>query len=162
MECLVCGKEYVGSECPRCRFPDVQIPGDRQKTIESLRPAIEAFRTQFLQSVKLEIAAFHWKDEDGTVVLDREERVLLVDGEELQQGPKWLDQEFARIPDEQWVHVTLYITVAGDTRQEQIMLPNIHTPQLQQIGVEMVESFGIRLLLRNAANEMTKSETIQL
>ena len=162
MECLVCGKEYVGSECPRCRFPDVQIPGDRQKAIENLRPAIEAFRTQFLKSVKLEIAAFYWKDEDGTVVLDREERVLLVDGEELQQGPKWLNQEFARIPDEEWVPVTLYITVAGDTRQEQIMLPNIHSPQLQQIGVETVESCGIRLLLRNVANEMTKSETIQL
>ena len=69
MECLVCGKEYVGSECPRCKFPDVQILGDREKAIENLRPAIEAFKAQFLQSVKLEIAAFYWKDADGTVVL---------------------------------------------------------------------------------------------
>lgn len=162
MVCLVCGKEYIGSECPRCRFPDVQFPGDPQKAIENLRPAIEVFRDQFLQSVKLEIAAFYWKDEDGTVVLDREERVLLAGGEELLQGPKWLAQEFARIPDEQWVSVTLYITVAGTLRQEQVMLPNIHSPQLQQIGAEMVGGGSIRLLLRNAANELTKSELIQL
>lgn len=162
MECLVCGKEYKGSECPRCRFPDVQIPGDRQKAIDNLRPAIEAYRARFLQSVKLEIAVFFWKDENGTVVLDREERICLATADELQNGPRWLDQDFARIPQENAIIVTLYISIGDTVRREKVSIPNLHSPSLQQIGVEMEKDFNIRLLLRNGDSNLTRSETIML
>lgn len=162
-KCLVCGKVYDDTECPRCKFPDVNIPGaDRAAALKTLQPAIDACRANFLQSVVLELVIYFWKEEDGTIVPDHEERIQLATGTELAQGAKWLPRQFARIPDVQDISVRVRITVGSDSREEQIRLPNLNTPQLQQIGVSMDPDCNIRLLLRNESDTPTQSGPLAL
>lgn len=162
MKCLVCGKIYEGGECPRCQFPDVQIPGDREKAVANLKPAIDAYRMSFLQSIRVDIVAYRWKDQGGSVVLDREDRIPLGNGFELLQGEKWLPEKFARIPDQAALCVTVCVTAKDITRQIQVSLPNLHRAELQQIGADMDQDCNIRLLLRNDTDEPTRSEFVPL
>ena len=72
--CLVCGKQYETGDCPRCKFPDVQIPGmEREQAIVQLKPVIEASRKAFLETVRVEVISYRWKDRNGTIVLDRKD-----------------------------------------------------------------------------------------
>ena len=39
MKCLVCGKNYNDYECPRCGFPDLQLP--LGKELEEARKKVQ-------------------------------------------------------------------------------------------------------------------------
>ncbi len=165
MECLVCGKIYEGGECPRCQFPDVQIPGlpeERERAIAKLKPAIDAYRTTFLQTISVDIVCYHWKDRDGQVVLECEKRIPLGKGTELLQREKWLSQKFARIPDQKQLPVTLCITAGESTTRKTVTIPNLQRAELQQIGAEMNQDCKIRLLLRNDTDKPTCSKFVPL
>lgn len=161
MKCLVCGKIHEAAECPRCSFPDIQIMGDQDKAMESLRPAIIAYRTNFLKTVRLELMTYRWKDQDGQVVLDREERMLLGSGDGLQQET-WLPEKFARIADQEKIPVTVRITAGEESRDAVISLPNLHEPQLQQLGAVIDGDCCLRLLLRNDTQEPVSSAPVSL
>ena len=165
MKCIVCGKVYDGGECPVCQFPDVQIPtlpGERERAIEKLKPAIDTYRASFLQTIKVEIVIYRWKDRDGHIALDQEERILLGTGTDLGQGEHWLPLKFARIPDLRQLSVTISITTERDTIEKQVMLPNLQRAELQQIGAEIDQECNIRLMLRNDTDVPTRSEPIYL
>lgn len=162
MKCLVCSKIYEGGECPRCRFPDVQIPGDREEAIEKLKPAINAYRTTFLESIRVDIVAYHWKDRNGSVVLDHQDRIPLGTGNELLQGERWLSTKFARVPDQEQLPVTICVTTAEGTQEKCVYVPNLQRAELQQIGAKMDPDCNIQLLLRNDTDKPTQSELVPL
>lgn len=162
MKCLVCGKNYEAAECPRCRFPDVQIIGDREQTIASLKPTIDAWRTNFLQAVQVKVQLYRWKDKDGMVVLDRVDTAMLGDGNTLRQGAAWLPERIARIAEAEEISVTTHITIGADTREFAVTVPNLHRPELQQLGASVDEEFNLRLMLRNASDAPTCSEPVPL
>lgn len=161
--CLVCGKQYEKGDCPRCQFPDIQIPGlDRENAIHHLRPAIEACRKVFLETIKVSLVTYRWKDVNGTVALDREERIPLGTGTELFGNEKWLDGQFARIPDQQKIDVTICVKTNEGEQTKTIAVPNLHKAELQQIGASVDENFRIRLMLRNQSENSTKSDPVAL
>lgn len=162
MKCLVCGKVYEAAECPRCRFPNIQMVGDREKALENLMPKISAYKTNFLSGVTVELVAYRWKDRDGQVVLDREERMPLGTAEELMRGEKWLAEKFARIPDREEISVTVCIMAGTEKREVLIVVPNLHKPELQQLGAGMDDACNLRILLRNDTEEPTSSAWIPL
>ena len=150
MKCFVCNQEYEGHECTKCRFPNVQMPGvNREKAMQDLAPAIQSYRTVFLQNVQLDVVTYHWKDDNGVVVLDREELIPLGSGTELYCQGKWLEQKFARMGELSQIPVKIRITRWGTVREEQVAIPNLTQPMLQQLGAEMDEDFQIRLKLSN-------------
>lgn len=163
MKCYVCSKTYEGSECPRCRFPNVQVPNTTwEEARQALIVSINAFRTNFLQSIQAGLVIYHHKDEDGVYVLDREETVSLGSGTDLYEKELWLDREFARLEDAASVSVRLKITVGDSTREEQVSLPNLRAPELQQIGISLDDQFQFRLKLRNVSEKPTCSAPVEV
>lgn len=161
--CLVCGKKYEAGDCPRCKFPDVQIPGmEREKAIIHLKPVIEASRRAFLENIRVEVISYRWKDKDGTIVLDRKDNLVLGTGTALAQGEVWLPGKFARIADEAKIPVKLRITAGEEVFEKTIRVPNLHKPELQQLGAKLDQNFNITLLLRNDSQKSVQSDPVPL
>lgn len=162
MKCLVCGKEYEAAECPRCHFPDIQIVGDRQKALETMRPTIEKFRTAFLREVKIFLVIYRWKDENGQVVLHREEKKLLGAADELMKEEVWLAEKFARIANQKTITATVSVVMGGEERTVPIAIPNLQKPELQQLGASVDSDCHLHLLLRNDTEKPTMSQPVAL
>ena len=161
--CLVCGKNYEAGDCPRCRFPDVQIPGmDRDKAIVHLKPVIDVSRAAFLENIRVEVISYRWKDQDGTIVLDRKDALTLGTGTDLTRGEVWLRGKFARIADEASVPVKLRITAGEEVLEKTVRLPNLNKPELQQLGAKMDKNFRITLLMRNDSQKCVQSDPTPL
>lgn len=161
MKCFVCHKEYQGQACPRCEFPNVQVPGaSREKAMQDLAPAIHSYRKTFLESIRLDTVICYWKDDNGVIALDHEDVIPLGTGTELYGGEKWHPQKLARVKELTRIPVRLRIGVRDTYREVQVEVENLSQPQLQQLGVEMDEDFNIRLKLRNDAAAMTISTSV--
>lgn len=162
MKCLVCGKTYEAAECPRCGFPDVQIPGDQAQVLESLKPTIDEYRENFLKRVQLRLVTYRWTDGGGVVALDREELIPVGSGEELLQGIKWLPEKFARIADQSQITVTLRAAAGEEIRELRVLVPNLQRPELQQLGVSMDQDGNVWVMLRNDTDEPVGSAPVPL
>lgn len=162
MKCLVCGKVYQAAECPRCRFPDIQIMGDRESALESLKPTIRSYRSNFLGNVTVELMMYHWKDHNGQIVLNYDEHILLGTAANLLNNEVWLANKFARIPDLKTITVTLRITAAGASRKVEVSVPNLLQPELQQLGASVDDNLNLCLRLRNETEQPTRSAPIPL
>lgn len=162
MKCYVCGKQYEGNECPRCSFPAVEIPNTTwEQGREALAATIIPFRAAFLESIQASLIVYHYRDENGVYVLDREEAISLGTGAELYEKELWLDQEFARLEDPT-IRIRLRLTVRDNSREEQVELPNLKAAELQQVGIAMDEAFNIHLKLRNTSEKPTCSAAVEL
>lgn len=163
MKCLVCGKNYEAAECPRCRFPDIQIPEvGREQALASLMPTINAYRTNFLKSVRVELASYQWKDQNGKVVLDQTNWKLFGSGEVLQQKEQWLPEQFARIPDQKTITVTVRIIAGEETREQNVTVPNLLQPELQQIGARVDSDCNLYLMLRGETQAPVSAQPVSL
>lgn len=163
MKCYVCGREYEGNECPRCRFPDVQVPGASwEEARKALSASIDAYRTNYLQSIRAELVTYYWKDENGVCVLDHEDLMPLGSGTELYQKELWLGQKFARIEKLDAVPVRLRITAGAASQEKEVALPNLHAAELQQIGIELNDRFQFLLKLRNDSETPTCASPVDL
>lgn len=162
MKCYVCGKQYEGNDCPRCRFPAVEIPNTTwEQGRQALTGTVAPFRTAFLNSIQVSLIAYHYRDENGVYVLDREEPISLGTGADLYGKELWLDQKFARLEDPT-IRIRLRLTVRDNSRDEQVELPNLKAAELQQVGIAMDETFNIHLKLRNTSEEPTCSAAVEL
>ena len=161
MKCIVCGKEYEMDACPVCRFPKVEFPGDPEKGLQAMKPAIDAYRDDFLGQVSIGIIAYQWKDDRGMIVMDRSERVQIGTGQELRGNTRWLAEKFARIPDAEKLQVGLSIQVNGKGEERSVGIPNLMEPELQELGAAVDDTLNIQLLLRNSSGS-TQSEKIPL
>lgn len=162
MKCFVCNNEFDGNVCPRCKFPKVFIPGDYEAGLEKMKPEIDAYREEFLDGIEVGIITYFWKDEGGNIVLDREERASFGKGKDLRGSTLWLEQLFARIPDEETLNIRVYIK-AGDSESEKtVRLPNLFEAELQRIGIYTDEDFRFKLLLKNDTGTPTNSDFIEI
>ncbi|MCC8129608.1 MAG: hypothetical protein LIO51_06705 [Clostridiales bacterium] len=163
MKCLVCGKHFEGGECPRCGFPEIQFPGDPEEGRKKLRPAVDEYRRKLLDRVgQIGVIVCFWKDEDGVVVLDREERLPLGSGTELLGRTAWLPRKFARIPDAQELQLRVYMDGADGSREATVRLPNLLAPELQELGATVDEDMTLRLLLRSRTEGPVVSDRVSL
>lgn len=161
MKCIVCGKEYEKDSCPVCGFPKVEFPGDPEKGLQAMKPAIDAYRDDFLGQVSIGIIAYQWKDDSGMIVMDRSERLQIGTGKELRENTRWLAEKFARIPDEEKLRVSLSVQVNGIGEERSVGIPNLTEPELQELGAVVDDALNIQLLLRNSSGS-TQSEKMPL
>lgn len=162
MKCLVCGTLHEAAECPRCHFPDIQIMGDQEKAMETLRPTIHAYRMDLLRSVQIALPAYRWKDHNGMIVADRRDWLSLGSGDALLEQEAWLPDRFARIAGPSELDVTVRITVGEKNYEQNIRLPNLPEPELQQIGAVIDRDCTLRLLLRNETRDPVSSCAVPL
>ncbi len=71
--CPVCHTKYESGDCPVCKFPDIAFPGDPEEGLRLMKPQIDAYREVFLLKLKIGVVSYYWKDQDGSLVLDREQ-----------------------------------------------------------------------------------------
>lgn len=162
MKCLVCGKDYESAECPRCRFPNILIIGDREKELEKMMPTINQYRNNFAETVKLSLVTYHWKDQNGHLELDRKELIPIGTAGELIQSEKWLENKFARIADRGEITVTVCVAMGDDEQDFTIAVPNLKKAELQQLGARVDNNFNLNLMLRNDTEVPTTSESVAL
>ncbi len=151
MKCLICNTSYEGVECPNCKFPYIAFPGDPEEGIRQMKPQLDAYRAVFLERIRLGVVSFFWKEQEGSLVLDREEVRPIGSGKELCAGPVWLEQPFARLPEAESLSIRLALSLGGEKRELSVSVPNRLEPELQQLGAEMNEQMQLRLLLRNSS-----------
>ena len=161
MKCIVCGREHEKNECPVCKFQKVEFPGDPEKGLQAMRPAIEAYREDFLGKVSVGIIAYQWRDDNGAFAMDRKERVPIGTGKERRESARWLDEKFARIPEEEQLLVNLSVRVNDMDEERSVGIPNLTEPELQELGASVDGDLNIQLLLRNSSGS-TQSEKIPL
>ena len=159
MKCIVCGKEYEKTECPVCKFPKVEFPGDPEKGLQAMRPAIEAYREDFLGKVSVGIIAYQWRDDNGAFAMDRKERVPIGTAKELRENTRWLAEKFARIPDEEELRVSLSVQVNDIDEERSVGIPNLMEPELQELGAAVDGDLNVQLLLRNSSGSTQSEKT---
>ena len=157
MKCLVCNTNYEGFECPNCKFPYIAFPGDPEEGIRRMKPQIDAYRSSFLERISLGVVSYFWKEQDGSLILDREEVRQIGTGTQLCAGAVWLEQPFARLPEAKSLTIRLALDLGGEKRELSVSVPNLLEPELQKLGAEMNGQMQFRLLLRNSSSE-TASE----
>ena len=159
--CPVCHTKYESGDCPVCKFPDIAFPGDPEEGLRLMKPQIDAYREVFLLKLKIGVVSYYWKDQNGSLVLDREQITPLGTAKQLSEGPVWLSQSFARLPDAKQLEVQLSVELDGETKKLTVNLPKLLEPELQQIGAELDNEFCIRVMLRNRTSN-SASERIHL
>lgn len=161
MKCLVCSKEFDGGVCPRCGYPVVEGT-DVDALLESLRPQIEEYRRAFERGIRIELGIYRWKDDNGSVVLDRKELLSFGTYPELTGRVTWLPQQFARIPDVQTLQLLLRISYGDMSKEISIPIQNLLDPALQNVGVEVARNMQFRLRLKNDLGRENASEWMEL
>lgn len=155
MRCMACYQEVSEGQgtCPRCGFVQYQVIGDAKEARSTLERMAEKHRESFLRRFDLGISIFTWKDQDGTVVLDQKKRLSFGAGDSLLGRTVWMEQQFARIPDERELTVELSALEEGSVRIIPIRIPVPQERQLQTLGIEMSGDLKVRLLLRNGQTQ---------
>ncbi len=161
MKCLVCGKRFDGNACPVCRFPVIRFPGDLEAGLRAMQPTIDSYRERFLAGVHVGIVTYRWKDENGTLAVDRKETVAIGSGSDLFGKECWIDERFARIPEVPALEVELSVETEGREAVRKVSLPNRQEAQLQELGAALDKEMNLRLLLRNESGR-TESEKLPL
>ena len=168
--CLVCNKPFEGPKCPRCNFRAVEIVADYQNTLKKMEPRLQAERQRFYGKVTIGVMILRWKDQDGYLVLDRRDKVVLGTAWELWNQEGWNPNQVARIPEKEEIEVTLYVDYPTYSKTEEVMtsheisvkIPNLLKAELQQIGIRVHENNTFTVLLRNNGGEQSESQPVSL
>lgn len=161
-QCRVCHKELTtpARPCPRCGFQEPAFFGDQASAEQLISRKADAFRAQYLSNFDFGLTIYRWKDKDGALVLDRTERLSFGGGSDLAGKTRWLDQQFARIPDVDAMDLELSIRRNGQKyRQIPVSVPVPGGKHLQQAGISLSPDMKVRLLLKNP-QEQTQSADI--
>ena len=163
MRCLACYHDIPqGTEtCPCCGFVQYQVIGDTKEALSALELMAGRHRAMFLKRFDLGITAYTWKDRDGSVVLDTASRISFGTADALMNGPVWLDQQFARIPEKE-LTVQLSVQKPGEqTRVIPVRIPAPQEAQLQQLGIALEQDLTVRLMLKNGQSQ-TASQPVAI
>ena len=162
--CLACKRPMPEGvqQCPHCNFMHYASMNNDEETYRvMMEPYAEMHRADFLSRFDMGITTYHWKDQDGTVVLDTTKRLSLGTAQAMRGNVVWLDQEFARLPDVDEMTVELSVHRSGAAPYGILVaLPALKEPQLQRLGMTLTEDLKLRVLLKNQDSEVS-SEPVE-
>ena len=130
--------------------------------VTSMRGQIEQYRNDLLQNIELALVIYLWKEDNGSVALDRETQIRFGPYPTLIGTVNWLPQLFARIPDVPNLELKVSAATGQGTRIVTVSIPNLPEPSLQQIGIEADNAFRFRLLLKNDVGGMSASQWYEI
>ena len=113
-ECKVCCRELPDPHhpCPRCGFRAPAVIGDEAAAEAFFDTLAAEHRNEFLKHFEFGIIIYYWKEQAGLAELDRKERLVFGSGDRLLEEPLWLEQKFARVPEETELAVELSVREA--------------------------------------------------
>ena len=104
---------------------------------------------------------YQWKDQNGLVKEASHAPVYFAAGSILASGEFWYPQKLARIPDQEFLPVTLAFKKGNTEWQVPIQVPNLKQAELQQVGFRLEDELQVRLLLKNDSAQ-TESEPVSV
>lgn len=158
MNCLVCGKPMANNanDCPHCKFHYLSfIGGSLADALEAQKPKADYYRSNtYLPTIDLGITCYHWKDDNGTIALASTERLSFGSAASLENKTVWLNQDFARLPDEEKLTVEVSVKEQGAAdRTLQFTLPALKEAELQRLGLQLDSSMKLTLKLKTASGK---------
>jgi len=162
-KCTACGRSYESDDvCPVCGYSEPAFIGDENAAAVYIKREAAKHRLAFLKSLDLGVTAYFWKDDNGVIAEDRQERLSLGSGESLWKNTVWAKQSFARIPDLAEMTVELSVLKDGKALSKQsIRLPVPAGQHLLQLGMELGEGLTVQLKLKNPLGQ-TQSQPVAL
>ena len=163
MSCLVCYKPLGGNHtCPRCGFKPAPGIGNPVMVRKMLEEDAAIHRSAYLSQFDFGITCYHWKDQDGTYVASSTERLSFGTGDKLYDNIIWLDQEFARLPDEDELTIDVSVRQKGaPERTVSCRIPALKEALLQRVGLSLAvreDSNGKELcMMLSLKNEKTEA-----
>jgi hypothetical protein len=131
----------------------MRIIGDDKKK-EALEQLAFSYRSEYLKNFDFGVVSYYWKDENGTMVLDRTERMSFGTGDIISETATWLEQKFARLDTDEPLTVELSVSKGGEAyASKQIQLDCLREKELQQIGIVMNHNLQVSLVLKNDSNQ---------
>lgn len=163
MKCVACGKDHwEGDECPRCHFPVYEILGDDlDQSVAQIQAFAKEFQKEYLNDLQLGVVTYQWKDQNGLVKEASHAPVYFAAGSILASGEFWYPQKLARIPDQEYLPVTLAFKKGSTEWQVPTQVPNLKQAELQQVGFRLEDELQVRLLLKNDSAQ-TESEPVSV
>lgn len=158
MKCLVCGKEFVGTECPICKFPVVEIPGDYEAGLRALKPTIDIHRKAFAEKISLEVVTYLYDVENSSVNTTGTKNLSLGRISELLNNTKWLDAEFDNLDLRKTIDIDVVVNIDGMKQTQKICITNFKTSEKITLGVSCDDEFKLCLKIKNKNGEETTSE----
>lgn len=160
--CIVCGKKFdenVNGACPSCQFPEIAVLGGAE---DKLIGFARQYRKDYLADMRFGVVCTTWKASGDKLVPDQEERVYFADGSAPAEQDVWCDRQLARCPDGGSVKVRLAVEKAGRSWVQEVAVPNLTQPQLQQVGIRLCgNTLHARVLLRSNG-QTTESQPVSL
>lgn len=158
MKCLVCGKEFVGTECPICKFPVVEIPGDYEAGLRALKPTIDIHRKAFAEKISLEVVTYLYDVENSSVNATETKNLSLGRISELLNNTKWLDAEFDNLDLRKTIDIDVVVNIDGMKKTQKICITNVKTSGKITLGASCDDEFKLCLKIKNKNGEETTSE----
>ena len=162
MNCLVCGKNFSGHECPVCSFPVVEILGDDfDAGIRSLEPEIQKHRNEFGKRVTLGVTVYNY--EFDTKVVEKGSEIIKLGTIDSLKTPTWMNEEFEAINTRDALPVNVSIWVDNKMVQQYLVnIPNIKTAEKLKLGVVADEKLNFTMMLSDNGNTIVRSPHIPI
>lgn len=162
MGCLVCGEEYKGAVCPVCKFRNVQIVGDYEDGLKMLQPKIEEHRRNFLGTFSVGIRIMKRVISDTDPISAIPEDLFFGKVVDFYNSEKWLDYDFVSYPIDNVLKINAVIRHDSDIRIESVMIHHISNHGLYKVGVDFIETDGLRFKIKNQDSVIGISNPVDL
>ena len=141
MKCLVCGREFEGSECDVCKFPIINFPGeDLEAGVKAMQPTILAYRSAFLKKTIIGVTTYCLKINEGKLEALETDDMCFGTVSSAIEGEKWLEPSFDSISKKSSVELSIYIkNDDGYSNRLTVNMPN------EQLKNEKKLKFGISI-----------------
>ncbi len=163
MKCLVCGKEFQGTECPICHFPIVEIPGDYESGLRTLQPVIKSHRDAFVEKISVGVVTFEYEIENGMINEKGMKQCSFGTVTEMMNQIKWLDTVFENPMTRKSMDITIIISIDG-MRDEQrtVSVPILKTEGKISLGIFCDDTLHLCLKVKDEKGQEATSEKIAI
>lgn len=161
MRCLVCNCQFEGNECPKCKFPVIQVPGNFESGKKTLEPIINDYKSKFEEKVSVGISLFHWKLVDNEVTLDKEEEILFGRLSDMKGRTVFIDRSFKRLSDRKNVEVDMFARVEQEgcenTYKYKVTLPHYIKSENERLSITVYDDNSFVLNVIGDEGELLSS-----
>lgn len=153
--CMCCYKRFPKDDtnCPRCGLTNFVVIGNEEQR-KAMEPFVDGHRRKFLTRYELSVTAHYWKDENGMVVPDTQKRLSFGSAADLLEKTVWLDQEFARLTEEE-VEVELTVNEAGAAEHTiAVRVEPSKEAELWRLGLELSKELKVAVHINGACSKV--------
>lgn len=157
MKCLVCNTEYNGDECPVCEFPVVELFGDYEEGIKSIKPAIDSYRNEFVKKIIVGLVAYNYTIDNHGINETSTEEIEFGCISDLINKTQWSEEEFEIISARDRIPVTVYRKMNNRVTKQNIIEFQCDETGTFQVGIGVNDELEYHMLLKDSGGRIIES-----